>query len=352
LWKRYSWLGGVRTPLIAHWPARYPRGGDVDDEFCHVTDVLPTICDAIGIDAPDGIDGTPIGTGHRMQYFEMLGSRSMYLDGWKATTNHVGKQISIERELVEGSTDFDADAWELFNLDDDFAEAHNLAADHPDKARELEALWWSEAGRNRVLPLDDSFIARVGALERSPVLPRFRSTYRPGGNFVAEDLIPGLGAGFDLIAEIAEPGDGIVAALGDWNSGWAVYVLGGRPLVAFSLFNQLTRVASPVALPAGAHELTLRYRTDGSALTLLVDGDVVAEGALTGHLPFRWQIGGGGLLIGRDTGFPVCDDYTPPFEFTGVITAVHIEIPRLAPPPGVAVSAADAADIAAALKRE
>jgi arylsulfatase len=346
LWKRYSWLGGVRTPLIARGPGVAGDAGSIDDEFCHVTDLLPTICDAAGIDIPAGVDGAPIGEGHPLQYFEMLGSRSMYANGWKATTDHVGKQITIERQLVEGSKDFETDRWELFNLADDFAESHDLSAEQPEKVRELEALWWSEAGRNQVLPLDDSFVARIGALERSPVLPRFRSTYRPGGDFVAEDLIPGLGAGFDLIAEIAEAGDGIVAALGDWNSGWAIYILDGSPVVAFSLFNEITRVVSTTAMPAGSHELKLSYRSEGGAVSVLLDGEVVGEGALPGHLPFRWQIGGGGLLIGRDSGFPVCDDYTPPFTFTGTITAVHIEIPRLAPPP------AAASEVAVALKRE
>ena len=136
LWKRYSWLGGVRTPLIV----RAPGGGtgEIRDEFCHVNDLLPTICDAIGIDRPDDVDGTPLGTEHRMQYFEMLGSRSMYLDGWKATTDHVGRQITVERERVEGSKEFATDHWELFNLEDDFAEAHDLSASNPEKVKELE----------------------------------------------------------------------------------------------------------------------------------------------------------------------------------------------------------------------
>jgi arylsulfatase len=349
LWKRYSWLGGVRTPLIAHWPARFTNPGTVDDEFCHVTDLLPTICDAAGLAVPGGVDGAALGTGHPMQYFEMLGSRSMYLDGWKATTDHVGRQISIERELVEGSKDFETDRWELFNLTEDFAEAHDLADAHPEKVRQLEALWWAEAGRNQVLPLDDSFVARIGALERSPVMPRHRSSYRPGGNFVAEDLVPALGAGFDLIAEIAESGDGVLAAMGDWNSGWALYVLDGCPVVTFTLFNAPVRIASTTPLSRGAHEVRVSYRTEpgtaGGPVTVAIDGDVVAEGALSQHLPFRWQIGGGGLLIGRDTGFPVCDDYAPPFEFTGQLTAVHIDIPRLAPPPA-------AVEVATALKRE
>ncbi len=340
LWKRYSWLGGVRTPLIV----RPPGGatGEIRDEFCHVTDLLPTICDAVGIESPGGLDGTSLGTEHPIQYFEMLGSRSIYCDGWKATTNHVGKQISIERELVEGSTDFDADRWELFNLADDFAEAHDLADEHPDKARELEALWWAEAGRNQVLPLDDSFVARVGALEPSPYTTQFRTTYRPGGGPIAEDLVPGLGAGFDLIADI-EAGegpsgalsgiDGVIAALGDWNSGWALYVVSGVPAVAFSLFGDLVQLRSPDALSPGAHELGITYRTGRPGLfELLVDGTVVDQAEVKHHLPFRWQIGGAGLLIGRDTGFPVCDDYTPPSPFTGAIHGVTIEIPHLAPP--------------------
>ena len=348
LWKRYSWLGGVRTPLIARWPGRLSgEPGAINDEFCHVTDLLPTICKVVGVDIPHDVDGAPLGSGgHTMQYFEMLGSRSMYLAGWKATTDHVGKQISIERELLEGSKDFETDRWELFNLEDDFAEAHDLSDSHPDKVRELEALWWAEAGRNQVLPLDASFVARIGSLERSPVLPRFRMTYRPGGNFVAEDVVPGLGGGFDLVADIAEAGDGIVAAMGDWNSGWALYVIDAKPVMAFSLFNEITRITSPTALPSGPHEIRVSYRPDGGSVTVAVDGDTVATGTLAGYLPFRWQIGGGGLLIGRDTGFPVTEEYTPPFEYTGTINAVHIELPRFAPRP----TADD--EIAAALKRE
>ncbi|HZN15667.1 MAG TPA: arylsulfatase [Acidimicrobiales bacterium] len=345
LWKRYSWLGGVRTPLIVRAPGG--GNGEIRDEFCHVNDLLPTICDAVGIERPGDLDGTPLGTEHRMQYFEMLGSRSMYVDGWKATTDHVGRQITVEREHVEGSKEFATDRWELFNLSDDFAEAHDLSETYPDKVRELESLWWSEAGRNQVLPLDDSFVMRATALEPRPYPPGYRTTYRPGGNFIAEDFLPPLGLGFDVIADIDAVGDGVLVALGDWNNGWAVYVLDGKPVVAFSLFSKLDRLEGP-ALPAGARELRMSFRPERGkpgSVTIAVDGDVVAEGELSGHLPFRWQIGGGGLHVGHDTGFPVCDDYVTPFPFTGTLTAVHIEVPILAPPP-----AAD--EVASAIHRE
>ena len=314
---------------------------------------MPTICDAAGIERP-GCGDNPILTaplGTDPSPTRCSTSRcSAPIDVSQGLEGHDRPRRSpdhVERERVEGSKEFDDRSWELFNLEDDFAEAHDLSATHPEKLKELEELWWSEAGRNQVLPLDDSFILRAGALEPRPYMPQFRTTYRPGGNFIAEDFLPPLGLGFDVIADIEQMGDGMIAVLGDWNNGWALYVLAGKPVVAFSLFSKLDRLEGP-PIPAGASQLRMGFRPhrgQPGALTIAVDGDVVAEGALSGHLPFRWQIGGGGLQIGHDTGFPVCDDYTPPFAFTGVLTAVHIEVPILAPPPA-------AEDVSTALRRE
>ncbi len=187
LWKRYTWLGGVRTPLIAHWPARITDGGAVRDQFCHAVDLLPTVLAATGVDRPEDVDGVrqraldgaslldsfddaAAPSPRDRQYFELLGSRAIYSDGWKATTNHVGAQISIERELLEGSRSFDDDRWSLFRLADDFAEVDDLAEAEPDKLAELTAAWWSEAERNQVLPLDDTFTGRA----------RSRSSRTPG----------------------------------------------------------------------------------------------------------------------------------------------------------------------------
>jgi len=369
LWKRYTWLGGVRTPMIISWPSRITgaAAGSVRSQFCHAVDIAPTLLDAIGIAAPTEVDGVAqqpmAGTSlvptfdddaaaevRSTQYFEMLGSRAIYHDGWKATTDHVGNQLSIERERVAGSHEFDDDHWALFDLRADFSESTDVSADHPDVVAALQERWWDEARTNQVLPLDDSLIGRVVALEPNPNPPRWKSYYRPGGGPIAEDALPGMGGGFRLHADIdtAAGASGVVCALGDWNNGWAVYLLHGRPTVAVNLFGDAHVVAAPDALRSGATRLTVDYRRrhpGGGDLRLLVGDDEVAAGTLPIDLPFRWQIGGTGLRIGHDHGFPVCDDYTTPFPLDGTVSLVTIEIPAFRPRP------ADT-EIAEALHRE
>ena len=351
LWKRYSWLGGVRTPLIARWPRRIADAGAVRSQFCHAVDLLPTVLDAAGLAAPEVLDGVPQqpiegasllpafaaadAPARQTQYFEMLGSRAMYHQGWKATTNHVGPQLTVEREAVEGSGDFDEDHWALFDLSRDFAEAHDVGAEHPERLRALTELWWSEAGRNNVLPLLDSFLGRATALEPNPWGPRWRAVLRPGGGPVSEDALPPLAGGFRLLAEVevAANANGVICALGDWSNGWGCYLLDGRPVIAFNILGELFRFAAAAPLAAGRHAILAEYAwtRDGRSMTLAVDGRVAAEGPLKPRLPLRWQIGGAGLLVGRDRGFPVCDDYQPPFPFSGTIDRLVIEVPALAP---------------------
>ena len=352
LWKRYTWLGGVRTPLVVHWPRRIEARGQLRDQFCHAVDVMPTVLEAAGVAAPTSLDGVgqqPIDGASLLptflqatapsprstQYFEMLGSRSIYHQGWKATTDHVGKQLTVERERLVGSLEFDTDHWALFDLGADFSEAVDVAAEHPERVRQLVELWWAEAGRNNVLPLDDSFIGRATALEPPPSPPRFRSVFRPGGGAVSEDTLF-LAGGFRALADVEVPQagvEGILCALGDWSNGWALYVLGGRLVATFNLFGAVECVAAPEPVPAGRHRLAVEVRPGGRGceLSLSIDDAVAATGRLARMLPFRWQIGGGGLRVGRDSGFPVCDDYQPPFPFTGTLHEVVIELPGLAP---------------------
>jgi arylsulfatase len=192
-------------------------------------------------------------------------------------------------------------------------------------------------------------------MEPPPYPPRHRTVYRPGGGPIDEATLTSLGAGFLLTAEVdvgAEPrAHGILCALGDWNNGWAWYLLDGRPVVVFALFSEEHRIAGDAPVGGGLHRLTVEYRREGRAggpVTLGVDGKDVAGGRLPANLPFRWQIGSAGLLIGRDRGFPVSDDYRPPFPFTGVIDHVVFEIPTLTPRP----RSEEAGMISAALKRE
>jgi arylsulfatase len=268
----------------------------------------------------------------------MVGSRAIYHDGFKATTDHIGRQLTVERELVPGSHDFDEDRWSLYDLSADFAEAHDLAEEQPERVRELIDRWWVEAGRNQVLPLDDSLTARAVALEPAPWGPRARAVLRPGGGGVNEDALPPLGAGFRVRAALDVPAsgpvEGVVCALGDWSNGWAVYVLDGRPVVTFNLFGGVVRAEGEAALPPGRVDLLMEFRRDrtgGGPLVLSVDGVELGTATVPEPLPFRWQIGGAGLLVGLDAGFPVCDDYTPPFPATFRIEEVVVEVPALLP---------------------
>src|SRR5262249_44335123 len=146
--------------------------GAIRSQFCHAVDIAPTLLEACGVTAPDVVDGVeqqPIDgvslletfanatltSPHELQYFEMLGSRSIYRDGWKATTDRVVRGVAEEERSIEGSRALADDTWQLFDLRHDFAEASDLADEHPDVVRELDNLWWAEAGRNHVLPMGD-----------------------------------------------------------------------------------------------------------------------------------------------------------------------------------------------------
>ena len=331
----------MRAPLVVHWPSRIARGGAVRTQFCHAVDLFPTVLAATGVARPAQVDGVAqraldgaslLGciddaaapAPRDTQYFEMVGSRSLYHAGWKVTTDHVGNQVPAERALVAGSHDFATDRWSLFHLDGDFSEAHDRADAEPERLRALVDLWWAEAGRNQVLPLEDGFLSRAGAMVRPPF--GFRRTVelvrgrrsRRGGRAAA--AVRRLRARRGARAPVARPAEGVIAALGDWTNGWALYLLGGRPVAVFNVCGDVHRLAPDEVVGAGAHELRLEYvrsASGGGKAVLELDGRALAELELARDLPFRWQIGGAGLSIGRDRGFPVCDDYTPPFPFTG-----------------------------------
>ena len=369
LWKRYTWLGGVRTPLLARWPARITDRGRVRPQFCHAVDLLPTVLEATGVEAPATVDGTdqqPVDGASLLatfddaeapspratQYFEMIGSRAIYHDGWKATTDHVGDQLDVERERVTGSHDLDTDRWLVFHLDEDFSEAHDRAAEQPALTRQLVERWWSEAGRNQVLPIDDGLINRVGALEPPPYGRRRRAVLLPGGGPVSEDALPSMLGGFVLEARLDVPAGGadgvdLPRSATGTTAGPATCSADGRSWRSASS-SAPSRLAAPEPLDAGPHVLSVEYRRGsgpGGPLVMKVDDVVVAEGTLTDHLPFRWQIGGAGLLVGRDRGLPVSDDYEPPFPCTARLHSVVLEEPS-APPRD-----ADA-EVVAALRHE
>jgi arylsulfatase A-like enzyme len=356
LWKRYTWLGGTRTPLIVHWPGHVADPGTVRSQFAHVVDLMPTVLAAVGIDPPDEVDGvaqqpvdgrsllTALGDAdaaevHHTQYFEMLGSRSIFHDGWKATTDHISAGVLDEEELAIGSRSFDEDRWELFNLAEDFSEAVDLAQDDPERLAQMTELWSLEAVRNQVLPISDSMLDRFGGFI-PPAWPAGPSrTFRPGGGPVHDEAIPLLWGGFRLTAQVdmvGEQTEGVICALGDWFGGYALYVNAGVVQFTFSRAADALELSAPSTTSTGPHEVAVFYQVGGAGtpgrMALSIDGAEVDHIDVVGMLPMALQHGGAGLRLGFDTGFPVSARYTPPANFTGTIDFVRIEAPgTLAP---------------------
>ena len=259
LWKRYTWLGGTRTPLIVQWPGHVAEPGGIRSQFTHVIDLMPTILSAVGIEPPGEVDGVvqqaidgaslrrvleepETGEVHRTQYFEMLGSRSIFHDGWKATTNHISSGVLDEEELAIGSRDFDEDRWELFDLSQDFSEAVDRAEEEPERLRQLTELWATEADRNQVLPISDGMLDRFGGLI-PPAWPAGSSrTYLPGAGPVHDESVPLLWGGFlpdgrastpigsgDRAASSAPWATGSAATRSSSSTGWSTSRSPGRP---------------------------------------------------------------------------------------------------------------------------
>ncbi len=365
LWKRYTWLGGTRTPLIVHWGGRVAQPGVARGQFTHAVDLMPTVLAAAGLEVPESVDGvaqqpvdgvdlTPALADpaapeiHHTQYFEMMGSRSVYHRGWKATTDHISWGVVDEEVLATGSRGFAEDRWELFDLSTDFSEAVDRAGDEPERLASLVALWESEAARNDVLPISDQLADRFSGFI-PPAWPAGQAqVYRPGGGAVADESLPLLWGGFRMTADVdtgPDVANGVVFALGDWFGGWGLYLVDGRAHFTFARASGALELASPSPVPAGRHALGVFYapgEDDGPGrMVLLVDDDAVDEIAVEGHLPLALQHGGAGLRLGHDTGFPVSARYTVPAPFSGTLHQVLVEAPgTLRPDPDDEVRAA------------
>lgn len=356
LWKRYTWLGGTRTPLVIHWPRGIAAAGEVRDQFCHVVDLMPTLLDVCGVTRPDVIDGVEQeamdGASLRAtfadadapaprstQYFEMLGSRSIVHEGWKATTDHVSKGVADEEALMTGSRDFSTDHWALF-APGDFSEARDVSCDHPELVRDLERLWLVEAGRNDVLPMSEALTSRLDALLPSRYPSPNRRVFFPGSP-VTDESLPFLIGGFRIDADVVtgdQPAEGIVCAFGDWNGGFALYAIDGTLTFAFCPAGVLLRAVADRPVGSGDHVLSVLCRPGAVGLDIVIscDDEPIGEVATDIPMPFTFQHGGTQLRIGHDTGLPVVDDYRAPFEWNGSIRRVTVESLAPRPTPSVA----------------
>ncbi len=334
-YKSYTHGGGVRDPLIVSWPRRIQEHGGIRHQFHHVTDIVPTVLEELGITPPAtvrGYDQMPLHgtslsytfdapaerTRKRVQYFEMGGHRGIWLDGWKAVTNH-----------TPGGPYDDAE-WELYHLDADFSESHNLAAEHPEKLRELVEAWWVEAGRFGVLPLDDRPTAQLFATPRRPGTPHAGMVYvyYPPVSHVPADAAPRLGLRpWTITAEIERPaagGDGVLVARGSHNLGFSFYIKDGRLVFDYNVFATHYRAVSEIPLSAGHCRAGVHFAPTGNTaeITLLVNGAPAGRAHASQTVRI---LGSTGMDIGRDSLSPVTHDYHAPFPFEGLIHRVTFE---------------------------
>jgi arylsulfatase len=254
------------------------------------------------------------------QYFEMMGHRGMYVDGWKAVTLH------------EQGTPFDDDRWELYDLTADPSECRDLAAEHPERLASLVDRWWVEAETHGVLPLDDRMIELFGTRfgDHTPHRTDRRYVYRPPMSPIPGQVSAAVGGrSWDLTAQVDRaPGQGgVIYALGNGNAGLVLFVQDDRLVFDYNAFGDHTVVESDRDVPQGAARLGVRFRRvgDGGSATLVVDGDVVAQE----EIPFAMRvISSVGSSVGVDHGLAVSDRYDGPFPFEGTLRSVEIELVR------------------------
>jgi arylsulfatase A-like enzyme len=340
-WKREVHEGGVADPLVVSWPAGIADPGGFRRQYTHAIDLVPTILEAIGIDLPTAIGGVTQSSidgasfaatftdadasAHReTQYFEMFGCRAIYDRGWKAV---------VYKAIADPSVPWDEDPWELYNLEEDPTELHDLAAEMPAKLRELQERWWVEAARNDVLPLDNAPFDFLFGMERPGHVPRDRYVYYPVGASVPDESAVNVrNRSHTITAEVTIPdggAEGILLAHGSVLGGYAFFVLDGRLHYAHNFVGmELQRVASTVDVPAGDHTLAFRFEKTAEhagAGTLLVDDEPVGKAEIPRFTPTKYCHTGDGLSCGYSWSMPVVDDYRAPFRFTGTVHRVVVE---------------------------
>jgi arylsulfatase len=348
-----SHLGGVRNPLVISWPKRIRDRGGIRSQFAHAIDICPTIYEAVGIEAPTGLNGVAqkpiegvslvytfdsaqaVGR-HRTQYFEMFVNRAIYSDGWWAAA-----RAGIPWDASPAPIDADTIRWELYDLEKDFSQAHDLAASNPRKLQQLQDLWWAEAARYQVLPLDPRKVERLSAELQgrpSPTAGRTTFTYYPGVVAVPAGSAPNLlNKSWTVTADLQIPAgavNGVVWAMGALDGGFTLYVRNGKAVFAGNFLGRTTtRVTSTKALPRGHVVLRGEFAYEGggmgrgATLSLFVNNQKVGEAKMAATHGLSLGLGGT-LDVGIDTGSPADEAYQAqmPFAFTAAIDSITIRL--------------------------
>jgi arylsulfatase len=362
-----SRLGGINQNMVVSWPARIKDKGALREQFVHVIDVVPTILEAAGIQAPEMVDGIrqePIeGTSfaytfdaknakvpsrHRTQYFEMMGQWALYHDGWLLST-----KVNRAPWMAFGAANPDPlnnQVFQLYDLNKDFTQAEDIAAKHPQKVEEMRKAFVTEAGKYQVFPMDASVAGRIVAPRPNITAGRSEFVYmRPMTGLPQGDSPSLLNSSYTITADIEVPqggAEGMILTSGGRFGGYGFYLLKGKPVFLWNMVD-LNRVKweGPDALAPGKHTITFDFKYDGlgagtlafnnmSGLgqsgtgTLIVDGKAVQTIKMNHTLPMilQWDEA---FDIGSDTLTGVNDaDYRPPFPLTATLDKLTIKIDR------------------------
>jgi arylsulfatase len=348
-----SHFGGTRQGMAISWPGHINDVGGIRHQFHHVIDIVPTILEATGIQAPDMVDGIkqkPI-EGVSMtytfdkananaksrrdtQYFEMFANRGIYHDGWYACTTPPAPPWELGTKPLPPIDEY---KWELYNIADDFSQANDLSAKNPDKLKEMQALFLTEAAKYQVLPLDNSILPRLITPRPSATAGRTTFTYTGENVDIPVGNAPSLlNKDYTITAEITIPkegAEGMIATMGGRFGGYGLYLQKGKPVFVYNLLNlKRYRFEGGVgaddwlgrSLKAGKHTIVFDFKYDGPGLgkggagVLTVDGKVLSKQKMEHTIPFLMALDES-LDIGMDTRTPVDESYKLPFRFAGTI---------------------------------
>jgi len=352
LFKRYaSHEGGIADTAIISWPNGIDAHGEVRDNYVNVCDVTPTIYELLGITPPDevagiaqkpldgvsfkaALDDSAADTGKKTQFYTMLGTRGIWHDGWFANTVHAASPA--------GWSHFDDDRWELFHIESDRSQCHDLAAEQPEKLEELKTLWFTEADKYNGLPLGDlNIFESLGRFRPYLSVDRKNFTYYPGTAEVGIGAAAELrGQSFSVLAEVTVDttgAEGVLFKQGAGHGGHVLFVQDGRLHYVYNFMGEEEqKLSAPDPLPLGSHVFGVRYERTGTVegshtpvgdVSLYVDGDTVATMSGVRAHPGSFGLAGGGIAVGRNGGQPVSSAYKAPYEFTGgTIAKVVVDI--------------------------
>jgi arylsulfatase A-like enzyme len=340
MWKRYGNLrGGTADPLIVCWPAGIHARAGIRRQYCHAVDIVPTLYAALGVELPDVVNGHPqkplegvsfaatfddpsADTGKHTQFYSMLGTRALWHQGWKAS--------SVGPAAPNAWGDFSNQRWELFNIDRDPSECHDLAGQEPGRLRELIDMWWVEAGKYQALPLETRNAVEAFSTPRPELSkPRTRYTYLPGGAEVPESSAPNIrGRSYTIAAEVeidSADAAGVLFSQGSRFGGHALYIKDGKLAYVYNFVGEAVQVVeSGQPVPTGRVVLSASFEREGigmppqGTLSLYIRDQKAAESRIMTQ-PGKFGLGGGGLVVGRSGAEPVTDDYPGqrPWAFAG-----------------------------------